>query len=196
MSQQWLERLKNFYNAKKHATLEEYNQALIQTKDSYLKLLEESFAQESDPQMSGMVSETRLVFLGTQIFNFTTYDDGMTDLFTRKAVEVVRAVNDRTTFEYIKASTENYQWYLLMCNMPFFADKLEWGTSVRGAWWDITHPHREVYKLNTCGLWKDGDQVEPEFKEDDEWTAFMQAVVEFAATEMTTTETNETKEST
>ena len=38
-------------------------------------------------------------------------------------------------FEYIEKE-EQYTNYLIMINMPFLQDKLEWGSSVRGAWFD------------------------------------------------------------
>lgn len=56
----------------------------------------------------------------------------MSVLFARKAVEVCAAINDRQTFDYIN-DPNDYLWYLLMCNMPFFAERLECGISIRGA---------------------------------------------------------------
>lgn len=126
---------------------------------------------------------SRLDFLGESLFDFTTYDNGMTELFARKAVEFIQAVNNRTTFEYIK-DQDNYQWYLIMANMPFFANKLDWGGSIRGAWWARPHQHRTI-EISTCDLWYHGEQLDTISFTLDEWTKFMAAVVEFAAPGMT-----------
>lgn len=149
----------------------------------YKLLLEESFAKHAEDQLDEP-DGSRLVFLGDEIFNFTTYDTGMTEFFARKAVEVCNAINTFTTFKYQDESPENYQWFLVMCNMPFFVDKLNWGTSIRGAWWDLADLIKGMYKLETCGLWQGDEQIAPVFESDEEWTKFMQAVVEFAAPEM------------
>jgi hypothetical protein len=64
-----------------------------------------------------------------------------------------------------------------MCNMPFFADRLEWGTSIRGAWWSSK-------SLASCGLW-DGDKqlLELNFAPG-EWDEFARALVEFARSDV------------
>lgn len=143
--------------------------------DDYRELLEHSLnvtrGHGGDHKMS------RLKFLADWIFDFTTYDTEMGELFARKAVEVCAAINDGKTFDYIKGA-ENYRWYLLMVNMPFFAGRLEWGTSVRGAGWD-----HGAQKLEICGLWREGEQVlSMEFSRS-EWMRFIAALVEFAGTD-------------
>lgn len=99
-------------------------------KQDYRRMLEEGYGAIASTEPIG-----RLEYLSDYIFNFTTYDGEMAELFACKALEVCAAISNRTTFDYIK-DAEQYRWYLVMCNMPFFSDKLEWGTSIRGAWWD------------------------------------------------------------
>jgi hypothetical protein len=118
---------------------------------------------------------TRLEFLSDYIFDFTTYDRGMAELFTRKALEVCAAISEQRTFDYIK-DEDNYRWYLLMVNMPFFAERLDWGTSIRGAWWS-----HGAHKLESCGIWRDHEQVTALEFTRNEWLAFVAALVEFAA---------------
>jgi hypothetical protein len=141
----------------------------------YAKLLEESF---DEVRSYDECMETRLEFLSQKVFGFITYDGGMDALFAAKAAEVCEAINTGTTFAYIE-DPERYRWYLLMCNMPFFAGRLNWGTSIRGAWWDAPHgePHMT---LDSCGLWIDGEQATQLRFSDAEWTAFIDAVVKFA----------------
>jgi|SRR6185369_188246 len=116
---------------------------------------------------------TRLEYLSDYIFDFTTYDGAMSELFASKAVEVCNAISRKETFDYIK-DEENYKWYLLMCNMPFFAERLEWGTSIRGAWWRL---HQT---LESCGIYRDEEQVLKVEFDPEQWEYFIQALIEFS----------------
>lgn len=123
---------------------------------------------------------SRLEYLSDYIFNFTTYDGEMAELFARRSLEVRAAISNSTTFDYIK-DADQYRWYLVMCNMPFFADKLEWGTSIRGAWWGEP-PHRKI-EFSSCGLFLDGEQLHEtmEFTRDQwrvRWSAQLGQVAE------------------
>lgn len=136
------------------------------------ELLENSYSATREFQ-DGELS--RLEFLADYIFDFTTYDTAMGELFARKAVEVCAAINDGKTFDYIE-DADNYRWFLLMVNMPFFAQRLEWGTSVRGAWWDYG-----AQTLESSGMWRGKEQaVSMQFTRE-EWMRFIAALVEFAA---------------
>lgn len=140
----------------------------------YLALLEHSFVVSKE--VGECWPESRFEYLSDNIFDFTTYDMEMSVLFARKAVEVCSAINSRSTFDYI-ASPSDYQWFLLMCNMPFFADKLEWGSSIRGAWW-----RNDSIEFASCGLWVGNEQLckTIEFSRS-EWEKFIDAIIEFSS---------------
>lgn len=140
----------------------------------YRRMLEEGYEAIASTDPIG-----RLEYLSDYIFDFTTYDSEMAKVFAGRALEVCAAISDKTTFEYIKDAVQ-YQWYLVMVNMPFFSDKIEWGTSVRGAWWG-EQPHSKI-KFDSCGLWLDGKQLyEPMEFTRAEWEGFIAAVREFAS---------------
>lgn len=144
---------------------------------NYLEVLEHSFDVEK--KMGECPPESRLEYLSEYVFNFTTYDSDISVLFAAKAVEVCAAINNGKTFDYIK-DPESYKWYLLMCNMPFFADRLEWGTSIRGAWWGA-HPGRQI-EFQSCGLWMGENQCSDTMKFGrEDWMLFIAAVITFAA---------------
>lgn len=158
----------------------------MSTKEEYLKLLEHSFVCEQECSVTGVPVTSRLVYLSDNIFDFTTYDDDKSQLFTKRAVEVCEAINNKTTFDYIgDMEGENYMWFLLMCNMPFFTDKLNWGTSIRGAWWDA-QPHTDnLIVLESSGIYdEDEEQIPSMAFSVDQFREFMKAVVEFAKPEM------------
>jgi hypothetical protein len=63
--------------------------------------------------------------------------------------------------------------------MPFFTDKTEWGTSVRGAWWV------QRIKFESCGIFDDEDNQVPEIEfTQGEWKSFMAAVSAFSKLEV------------
>ena len=143
---------------------------------NYKSLLDESF--EVMLPLWGGKDASKLAYLSEMIFDFTTYDYEMDELFGRKAVEVCRAINNGKTFDYIK-EPENYRWYLLMCNMPFFSERLDWGTSIRGAWWGPAQG--EKIKFQSCGLWDGEVQLSDDlFFSRDEWKSFIEAIVDFS----------------
>ena len=141
----------------------------------YKELLEHSYKVAAET--FECAPESRLEYLGDHIFDFTTYDGEMSALFACKAVEVCAAINNKLTFDYINEPND-YRWFLLMCNMPFFAGRLEWGTSIRGAWW----AHNGT-TLSSYGLWSEGEQItDVTFITDSQWKEFIAAVIAFGAT--------------
>lgn len=75
-------------------------------------------------------------FLSNEIFDFITYDGEYDEIFSRQMIDVIEALLNKQTFEFHSKSTGHYHTYLTMVNMPFLRDKLDWGTSIRGAWFD------------------------------------------------------------
>lgn len=137
----------------------------------YLEMLNRSYSEEGEGQ-------GRFEFLADAVFGFTTYENEVSALMAEKCLEVCRAVTDRKTFEYIR-DADNNQWYLIMVNMPFLKDRLEWGTSIRGAWWDLYGDDK--FTIKSCLLFQDDDQLlEISFNEK-EWTEFVNAMSEFVA---------------
>jgi hypothetical protein len=140
---------------------------------NYLELLNHSYNMEGSRKVS------RLDYLSENIFNFTTYDSDIGSLFAKKAIEVCNAINNQQTFEYQK-DPENYKWYILMVNMPFFTDKLEWASSIRGAWWNLRG--NSAFKISSCGLWEQEDQLLELTLNAEQWDLFIKAVSDFANT--------------
>jgi hypothetical protein len=98
----------------------------------FISILDENYKEQS--QM-GLELESKIEYVGNVIFDFTTYDGEIDVLFANRMIPVLKSILDRETFEYIK-DEEQYINYLTMVNMPFLVDKLEWGGSIRGAWFD------------------------------------------------------------
>jgi len=133
------------------------------------KMLEESYSIEQNKY-------SRLKWLSEYIFDFDTYETEYAELFARYAVDVCKAINDRKTFEFI-SDKDNRMWFLIMCNMPFFKERITWGISIRGAFWDSG----TALTLNSCGLYYDGEQITCDITfADESWVEFVDALIEFA----------------
>lgn len=145
-------------------------QASTQGPIYYESMLEEGFYACRD------ISHSRLTYLSDFIFDFITYDIEAAELFARKALEVCAAISSGKTFAYIK-DPDQYRWFLVMCNMPFFSGRIEWGTSIRGAWW----AHNGT-TLSSDGLWSEGEQITDAMTfTDSQWKEFIAALIAFGA---------------
>jgi hypothetical protein len=143
----------------------------VSAKMDYRRVLDEGYLY-----LCGEDHISRLEYLSEYIFDFTTYDGEMAELFARKALEVCAAISDGKTFDYIKDADDS-RWFLWMCNTPFLVSRLEWGTSIRCAWWDL-----HGTELSTCGLWSGGVQItEPLTFNEKQWREFIAALISFAA---------------
>ena len=148
----------------------------MRTKAYFAKLLCYSYTQVKASDKS-IVS--RLHYLGDYIFKFTTYDSEMGEFFAAVALEVAAAITDNATAAFIDNSDMHHKWYLVMVNMPFFSGRLDWGCSVRNAWWDYSD-----YVLETIGLYEDGEQLDPLELTQSEWVEFVRGMLSFAADEL------------
>lgn len=77
--------------------------------------------------------EKKCIFLSSAIVGITTYNDDLSAEFGKMILDTLIQIKNRTTFEYIK-DENNYKNYILSCN--FIESWLNWGTSIRGAWFD------------------------------------------------------------
>ena len=142
----------------------------------YLNLLEHSY-KEIKATRGGHELE-RLEFLADDIFDFTTYESTISSMMAKKAIEVCKAISDKKTFDYID-SEEGNLWYLIMINMPFFKNKLEWGTSIRGAWWDLYSDKNFI--IESCGLFENDEQLLELKLNEKQWGEFIEAMIKFIA---------------
>ena len=78
---------------------------------------------------------TKYEWIAGDVFNLTTYDGSLDELFTTKIIEVCKVILNRENFDYIRDDT-NYIPYILVCQVLKNLNWIEWGTSIRGAWFE------------------------------------------------------------
>lgn len=140
---------------------------------NYAELLEHAFANQDDTECP---NESRAAFLCDRIFGITTYDEGVADLFGRVMIDVCEAITDRTTFDYIKEPVQHH-WFVLMCNMTWLADRIDWGTSIRAAFWKYDQHPVDSFWLSSS------DPFTPlRFDNKEQFEDFIKAAIAFGRT--------------
>lgn len=138
------------------------------TEDDYFALLDYSLKKEIYDGNNNTVEK----FLSMNIFDFTTYCGYIDSVLVEKAIKACEAINNRTTFDLIK-DKDDYIWFITILNTPFFIGKIEWGSSIRGAWW--------IYgakEIQSSGLWEGDDQLSKiVFESEKDWKMFISAVI-------------------
>lgn len=101
--------------------------------DYFIEKLNKNF--EIANEHSGTISKTK--YIASYIFNIASYDDDIEKDITNDLLQVVNAISYWKTFEYIKKCKDNHKNYIIMCNLLDKDNLIEWGTSIRGAWFQI-----------------------------------------------------------
>lgn len=71
----------------------------------------------------------------TDIFDLITYDSAMDLNLVGRMVEVCRAIVNRKTYEF-QMTEEGYKDFITIVQFKWFSRKLNWGVSIRNAWFD------------------------------------------------------------
>ncbi len=81
---------------------------------------------------------TRAEYLMMHQFEIWTYDSELDEKFCGKIIDVLVAITRNQTFDYIKEEQQYYD-FIMVCAFPFVAEKINWGTSIRGCWLEKDH---------------------------------------------------------
>lgn len=71
----------------------------------------------------------------SNIFDLTTYDDELDELFVKVIVGASKVILTRQSYGFIKDESM-YVAYILVCNLFEHKKWINWGTSIRGAWFE------------------------------------------------------------
>ena len=74
------------------------------------------------------------------IFDLITYDTDLDERFVKDILEVCEVIADRCNYEYIE-NNDNYIKYILVCQLLDRFKWINWGISIRGAWFENIPPH-------------------------------------------------------
>lgn len=116
-----------------------------------LKIFEWNYAE----YIINTCGTTKHEWAASHIFDLVTYDGGLDELFVKKIIEVCKVILDKTNYEYIK-DENNYINYILVCQILDRFDWIEWGTSIRGAWFGPSMNPRYLLEGTEITYYYDG----------------------------------------
>ena len=103
---------------------------------------------------------TKYEWAANDIFELTTYDGDLDEMFVKDILEVCKVIFEGSTYEYI-GNHEQYVKYILVCQVLNRFAWIDWGTSIRGAWfpeeynvpWDVGIPGKPKNILKEYKWW-------------------------------------------
>lgn len=104
----------------------------INTREIY-EMLYKEYVECIDPDAS------KYAWVANEVFDLITYDTSLDERFAKEIIEVIKVILDVETYEYIRDGS-NYVAYILVCQLLNNFHWIEWGTSIRGAWFETYHP--------------------------------------------------------
>lgn len=79
--------------------------------------------------------ENKYEWAASHIFNLATYDSDLDEKFVKLILEVCEVILENKNYEYIEDET-NYFTFIAVCQRLNSLGWIDWGTSIRGAWFD------------------------------------------------------------
>ncbi len=119
----------------------------------YLEMLKKSY-QENKSHCFTCSSPSKLEFIANHVFLINTYDSLVDEKMALDFLKVCDVITKGDNFIFIDSSDENYELYLRTVMYPFFENKIDWGSSIRGAWWEY-----DLVEIDSCGLYYEGEQL-------------------------------------
>lgn len=95
----------------------------------------EIFEKRYNSYLECLEDQNVYTWAASEIFDLTTYDDGLDEIFVRTICTVAKGIILRRTFDFMNDDSL-YIAYIVVCNMFERRHWIDWGTSIRGAWFD------------------------------------------------------------
>lgn len=104
--------------------------------------------------------DNKYEWAASHVFNIHTYDSSLDELFVKKILEVCKVILDDKNFEYIK-DEKNYMSFVAVCQRLNSLGWIDWGSSIRGAWFKDTHDRWNTSSMVNCYVSADNSTVYP-----------------------------------
>lgn len=109
-------------------------EAIIKLYDHWQEWEKNKYRKGDSIDLHFTEQQKKYIFLSSAIVGITTYDDDLDVKYGKMIAETLVQIKNRTTFNYIKDEAK-YQDFISSCN--YIIRWLDWGSSIRGAWFDI-----------------------------------------------------------
>ena len=98
----------------------------------------------------------------SNVFDLTTYDGDLDERFVKAIIEVCKVIFEKSNFNYIEGDG-NYVKYILVCQLLDKFQWIEWGTSIRGAWFDGLASIHDTHPILEQDEWSEYDDEKHEW---------------------------------
>lgn len=103
-----------------------------ENRELVLQIFEDEFAEHCD----GAENENKYDWCAKYVFMLLTYDEELAEIFIKKIFEVCKAILEKRNFSFFKDNDEKYREYIIVCQLLCRLNWINWGTSIRGAWFE------------------------------------------------------------
>ncbi len=80
-----------------------------------------------------------------RIFDLTTYDGDLDKLFVQMILYICKVILNKQTYEFI-GDESMYVVYIVVCQLLNKKGWINWGTSIRGAWFEDGRDAKPIYE--------------------------------------------------
>jgi hypothetical protein len=106
----------------------------MNTEDYFKAQLDLSYDQYNE---ANDIKVNKATYLAEEFFDFTTYSDQISEKMGMTALGICKIISENSVNKFCELSEAHHEAYLMMINMPFFVDKINWGVSIRHPFWDF-----------------------------------------------------------
>lgn len=95
----------------------------------------------------GHIFKNKYEFLSDEIFVLAPYDDSISEKWGKAIYEVMKAIYECKNYDYINIDQAHYETYLIVANLFEERELIEWGTSIRTAWFQTDAIEQDIKVL-------------------------------------------------
>lgn len=118
------------------------------------------FKREYEFYKKCYVFENKYEWAASHIFNLATYDGSLDEMFVKLILEICDVILENKNCEYIEDET-NYFTFIAVCQRLNSLGWIDWGTSIRGAWFNSYYSNDNNHPMINCTAFEDSVAVYP-----------------------------------
>ena len=81
------------------------------------------------------IKDIKCIFISDAMFGLTTYDGELDIEFGKDILEIMKVIANKENFKYMENESD-YKKFIIVANLLNRYSWIEWGTSIRGCWFD------------------------------------------------------------
>lgn len=99
---------------------------------------------------------TKYEWAASEIFDLCTYDGDLDERFVKTILEVCKIILENRNYEAIR-DDNFYPKFIIVCNLLDHKKWIDWGSSIRGAWFQEDRDNKPILQYNIKEYGYDSD---------------------------------------